>query len=63
MQTLLPTQWIAQCAVRLHERWKTIDQAVLEEVAMDLWKRTDYRVMTPDEAAEVWLNPIQPGAQ
>jgi len=60
METLLPTQWIAQFAERLHARWTTIDQAVLEEVAMDLWKRTEYRVMSPQEAADVWLNPISP---
>jgi hypothetical protein len=60
METLLPTQWIAQFAARLHTRWKTIDQAVLEEVAMDLWKRTEYRVMSPEEAADMWLNPITP---
>jgi hypothetical protein len=33
---------------------------VLEEVAMDLWKRTEYRVMSPGEAADLWLNPITP---
>ena len=60
METLLPTQWIAQFADRLHGRWKTIDQAVLEEVAMDLWKRTEYRVLSPCEAADLWLNPITP---
>jgi hypothetical protein len=60
MENLLPTQWIAQFAQRLQERWRTIDQAVLEEVAMDLWKRTEYRVMSPQEAADVWLNPIAP---
>lgn len=60
MEPLLPTQWIAQFAERLHGRWKTIDQSVLEEVAMDLWKRTEYRVMSPCEAADLWLNPITP---
>lgn len=60
MEQLLPTQWIAQFAERLHERWKTVDLAVLEEVAMDLWARTDYRVMAPADAAALWLDPIAP---
>ena len=60
METLLPTQWIAKCAERLHQRWTTVDQAMLEEVAMDLWKNTEYRVMEPEVAAGIWLNPITP---
>ena len=35
---------LAQC-------WTTVDQATLEEVAMELWKDTQYRVMEPVEAA------------
>jgi hypothetical protein len=58
METLLPTRWIALCAERLHERWKTVDQAMLEEVAMELWKQTEYRAMAPEVAAATWLNPI-----
>ena len=58
METLLPTQWIAKCAERLHERWTTVDQGMLEEVAMDLWKNTEYRVMEPAEAASFWLTPV-----
>jgi hypothetical protein len=58
METLLPSQWVAQCAVKLHERWTTVDQATLEEVAMELWKNREYRVMEPDEAASIWLTPI-----
>lgn len=58
MEPLLPTQWIVKCAERLHERWTTIDQAMLEEVAMDLWRNTEYRVMEPAEAASFWLTPI-----
>lgn len=60
MKTLLPTQWIALVAERLHTRWQTIDLAVLEEVAMDLWKQTEYRTMEPEAAAAIWLNPIEP---
>ena len=58
METLLPTQWIAQCAVKLRERWTTVDQAMLEEVAMDLWMDPDFRAREPAEAATDWLTPI-----
>jgi hypothetical protein len=59
METLLPSQWVAQCAVKLHERWTTVDQGTLEEVAMELWKDTQYRVMEPVAAASTWLTPIE----
>jgi hypothetical protein len=58
METLLLTQWIAKCAERLHQRWTTVDFAMLEEVAMDLWKNTEYRTMEPIEATTSWLTPI-----
>lgn len=60
MQTLLPTQWIAQFAVRLGNRWPTVERAMLEEVAMDLWKDPDFRAQDPVSAADVWLTPITP---
>lgn len=58
MTTLLPSQWIAECAVKLRERWPTVDQAMLEEVAMDLWMDPDFRGLEPAEAAADWLMPI-----
>ncbi|MDO9404893.1 MAG: hypothetical protein Q7T87_12745 [Polaromonas sp.] len=58
MTTLLPSQWIAECAVKLRERWTTVDQAMLEEVAMDLWMNPDFRGREPSVAAADWLMPI-----
>lgn len=59
MDTLLPTQWIAQCADRLHQRWRTVEPAQLEELAVDLWKDVQLRAMPPEEAAEAWLSPVK----
>lgn len=59
MDTLLPTQWIAQCADRLHQRWRTVEPAQLEELAVDLWKDAQLRAMPPEEAAAVWLSPVK----
>lgn len=59
MDTLLPTQWIAQCADRLHQHWRTVEPAQLEELAVDLWKDVQLRAMPPEEAAAVWLSPVK----
>lgn len=59
MDTLLPTQWIAQCADQLHHHWRTVEPAQLEELAVDLWKDAQLRAMPPEEAAAVWLRPVK----
>lgn len=59
MDTLLPTQWIAQCADRLHQRWRTVEPAQLEELAVDLWKDAQLRAMPPEDAAAIWLSPVK----
>ncbi len=59
MDTLLPTQWIAQCSDRLHQHWRTVAPAQLEELAVDLWKDVQLRAMPPEEAAAVWLSPVK----
>jgi hypothetical protein len=59
MDTLLSTQWIAQCADRLHQRWRTVEPAQLEDLAVDLWKDVQLRAMPPEEAAAVWLSPVK----
>lgn len=58
METLTPTQWIAQCAARLHERWRTVEPAQLEEVAVGLGQDEKLRSLPPSEAAQMWLTPI-----
>ncbi|MES2913122.1 MAG: hypothetical protein V4718_17135 [Pseudomonadota bacterium] len=58
MNALRPTEWIAQCAERLHDRWHTVEPAQLEEVAVDIWKNDFFRSMEPAEAAAFWLTPV-----
>lgn len=52
--------WIAACAHRLQQRWRTVDPLVLEEVAGDLWRDERLRTLPPDAAAVAWLDPIEP---
>lgn len=58
METLTPTQWISQCAERLHERWPTVGTEQLEEVAIVIWQKGYLRGMPPIEAAATWLQPV-----
>ncbi|MFC6283753.1 MULTISPECIES: DNA-binding domain-containing protein [Polaromonas] len=51
MDELRPSDWIAQCAERLHDRWHTVKTAELEEVAVDIWKNDYLRSMDPADAA------------
>lgn len=60
METLAPSQWIAACARKLNERWRTVDTEQLEEVAMDIWQDARLRTMDPSEAAVQWLMPVAP---
>lgn len=61
MDTLRPTEWIARCADRLHDRWHTVDPAQLEEVAVEIWKNDYLRSMDPVDAAAFWLTPVGNG--
>lgn len=58
METLTPSKWIAACAQRLHERWHTVDEGQLEEVAVGIWQDARLRSMEPAEAAALWLLPV-----
>lgn len=55
---ITPSEWIDQCAARLHERWKTVDQAQLEDVALDIYLDDRLRHMPPADAAVAWLSPL-----
>ena len=50
--------WIAACAHRLQQRWRTLDPDVLEEVAADLSHDAHLRAMSPTQAAAEWLKPV-----
>lgn len=63
MDTLTPTEWIAKCAERLHERWHTVETAQLEEVAVGIWQDANLRNMEPTEAAATWLKPVVPSSE
>lgn len=58
MNQISPTQWVTQCAERLHQRWQTVESAQLEEVAMELWRDTYLRELPPADAAALWLSPV-----
>lgn len=55
---LTPSQWIARCAARLGERWRTAAVADLEEAAICVWQVEALRNMEPEAAAAVWLAPL-----
>lgn len=58
MDEMTPTQWIAKCAERLHERWQTLQPTQLEEVAIDIWRDPAFRSLSPVDAATAWLRPL-----
>lgn len=58
MDELTPSQWIARCAERLRDRWRTVDHAQLEEVAVGIWQDPELRQLDPYEAASMWLRPV-----
>lgn len=58
MEMLTPTQWIARCAVRLGERWRTVPLTELEAAAVEVWQSEKLRELPPEEAAAQWLSPL-----
>jgi hypothetical protein len=58
MEEIPATLWIAACAHRLQQQWRTVDPVQLEEVAGDLWQNADLRTLPPAEAAVRWLKPV-----
>ena len=58
MDTLPFNIWIAACAHRLQQRWRTVDPTLLEEVADELWHDPHLRAMPPADAATEWLKPV-----
>ncbi len=48
-------EWIVRCAQRLADQWKTVEPALLEQVAVDLLREPQMRVMEPEAAATSWL--------
>jgi len=52
-------KWLAHCAKRLRQQWPRADVASIEEAALDLWNSVRLRELPGEEAAEIWLQPLQ----
>jgi len=48
-------EWVARCAHRLREHWRTVAVQSLEEVANELWLNSELSRMPPEDAAVAWL--------
>jgi hypothetical protein len=53
-----PSQWIARCAERLGQRWRTVPVSELEEAAICVWQTEALRNMEPEAVAAAWLAPL-----
>lgn len=58
MDQLTPCQWIASCAARLGERWRTVPTSELEAAAVEIWRDEKLRELDPKTAASQWLAPV-----
>lgn len=58
MDELTPSQWIARCAARLGERWRTVPASELEAAAVEIWRDERLRELEPHDAAARWLAPV-----
>ncbi|MDQ2735962.1 MAG: hypothetical protein M3Y55_13465 [Pseudomonadota bacterium] len=56
---LADVQWLARCAKRLGQQWPRADVASIDEAALELWSAEWLRETTGEEAAEIWLRPLQ----
>ncbi len=48
-------EWVARCAYRLRQRWRTVDAGSLEQLAQELRTDSQLAQLAPDEAAVEWL--------
>ncbi len=55
MATLPASEWIERCAVRLHEHWRSVDAARLDDLAVELWSEARWNSLPPETAAVEWL--------
>lgn len=54
--------WIAAAAHYLHQHWRRVGPAQLEETAQELQRDPALRDLPPEEAVARWLKPIESGA-
>ena len=55
MEDVRQVEWVARCAHRLREHWRTVAVQSLEEVANELWLNSELSRMPPEDAAVAWL--------
>jgi len=58
MHQLTQGQWIAIAAHRLQHRWRSINPGQLDELASDLWRDEQLRMLDPSLAVDRWLAPV-----
>ena len=54
----LSGDWLATMSAQLQRRWPTIDPQRLDDLALDLSRDASLRALPPEQAAEVWLQPV-----
>ena len=58
---LADVQWLAMCARRLRQQWPRADALSIDETAVELWGIERLREISGEEAAALWLQPLQCG--
>lgn len=56
---LVDVRWIAKCANRLRQQWPRVDVVSIDETALELWRVERLRKMSGEQAAALWLRPLQ----
>ncbi len=59
MEQLDDELWIAACAHRLQQHWRTVDPLELEATARELAHDLELRKLAPAAAASRWLAPVE----
>lgn len=58
MERLSQQEWVVIASHHLTHRWRHVDPQQLDEVAAELYCDESLRRLAPDEAACVWLAPL-----
>lgn len=55
MAALPAGEWIERCAARLHQQWRSVEPARLDDLAVELWSDARWNTLAPERAAVEWL--------
>ncbi|KTT23225.1 hypothetical protein [Pseudacidovorax intermedius] len=55
--------WIAACAHRLQQHWRTVESSELAATARQIADDPELRAMAPSTAAARWLAPVEAPAR